>query len=72
MELGILRATGETSNTVMHAGSPAVQKAWVALRLLQRQQSLVRGRVDVIAVVVVFFYGVRLPALVVTSYFIFL
>lgn len=44
VELGVLRATGETSNSVMHAGSPAVQKAWVALRLLQRQQSLVRRR----------------------------
>ncbi|CAN0529969.1 unnamed protein product, partial [Ectocarpus sp. 12 AP-2014] len=41
VELRILRATGETSNTVAHSESPAAEKAWVALRLLQQQQSLV-------------------------------
>jgi len=42
VELLVLRATGETSNTTTHAGSLAAQKDWVALRLLQQQQSLVR------------------------------
>lgn len=44
VELRILRATGETSNTVAHAGSLTAQKAWVAFRLLQQQQSAVSFR----------------------------
>eukprot|EP00752_Nemacystus_decipiens_P012761 g11301.t1 len=46
VELGVLRATGETSNSVMHDASPAIQKAWVALRLLQRQQSLATSKTN--------------------------
>ncbi|CAM9674290.1 unnamed protein product, partial [Ectocarpus fasciculatus] len=45
VELRILRPTGETSNTVAHAGSLAAQKAWIALRMLQQQQSAVAKEV---------------------------
>ncbi|CAM9817458.1 unnamed protein product, partial [Scytosiphon promiscuus] len=44
VELVIYRATGETSNTVQLSGSVEAQRAWVAMRLLQQQQTLVTAQ----------------------------
>lgn len=46
MELKVLRPTGETSRTTKSAGSLALQKDWVSLRLLEQQAEvrLVMGR----------------------------